>query len=213
MNDQRRTGMTLLELLLVLALIVAVASLTLPALRQSMENQRLRKSADTIRAEWSRARNTAMRTGRIQVFRFQIGGPQYMVEPWYTGDDYLEAAGPSASPDGLPLGQAGATATTSAGAAPINKQLPDGILFVGADTSSDNRALNIEQSLSSSPQLDMIWSPPILFYPNGETSTAQVTMSNARQQYIQVQLRGLTGIAQATDLMSPQEIALQGIVP
>jgi hypothetical protein len=49
---------------------------------------------------------------------------------------------------------------------------------------------------------DENWSPPILFKPDGTTSDASVVLQNDRGETIRVTLRGLTGIASASEVGS-----------
>ncbi|MBN2217459.1 MAG: prepilin-type N-terminal cleavage/methylation domain-containing protein, partial [Pirellulales bacterium] len=58
-----RRGVTLIELLLVLAILALVAATAWPSLERSLADQRLRDAADTIRAEWQHARAQAMSSG------------------------------------------------------------------------------------------------------------------------------------------------------
>ena len=74
-------GYTLLELLLVLAILVILAATAAPLLRGTMQDAALRSAADTIRVELTRANVRAMKSGRIQVFRFEVGGTQFSVQP------------------------------------------------------------------------------------------------------------------------------------
>nr|MBC8875895.1 hypothetical protein [Planctomycetota bacterium] len=62
-----------MEMMLVLAVMVAVAGLAYPAIQGAMDDQRLRRAGDLVRAEWARARVTAMKTGRMHVFRYEVG--------------------------------------------------------------------------------------------------------------------------------------------
>jgi len=55
-----RKATTLIEVLLVLALLVMLAAMTWPALDRPMADQRLRKAADRVRTAWVRARIDAM---------------------------------------------------------------------------------------------------------------------------------------------------------
>jgi len=77
-----RRALSLLEMMLVLAVLVAVGAMVLPALHGPLEDQRLLKSADLIRAQWTRARVTAMKNGRMYVFRYVTATDQYAIEPW-----------------------------------------------------------------------------------------------------------------------------------
>ena len=60
-----RQGLTLIEMVLVMALMVMIASITAPAFRRPLENYRLRKAGDVIRIAFTRARIRAMRSGTI----------------------------------------------------------------------------------------------------------------------------------------------------
>ena len=84
MRRSPRSGITLLEVLLVMALLVAIASMAAPALQGTLDGHRLRNSADTIRVAWTKARVEAMETGRTHLFRYQPSGSLYAVEPQYT---------------------------------------------------------------------------------------------------------------------------------
>ena len=68
-----RPAFTLVEVMLVLALLVVIGALIWPAVKGPFEGQRLRKAGDQVRAEWTRARTRAMKSGRTQVFQFQTG--------------------------------------------------------------------------------------------------------------------------------------------
>ena len=188
--NQRR-AFTLMEMLLVLAIMVIVASMTLPALRGPMENQRLRKAGDVIRAEWAKARVSAMKTGRIHVFQYQTDGTGFGVEPWYAADDDQTSTNDSSGKGG------------NATALRITQPLPDNISFAGGDTTSDSRSLHLENNMGGASGKA---ARPILFYPDGTSSTARVVLANRRQAFVVVSLRGLTGIAQVSDLLSADEV-------
>ena len=51
------------------------------------------------------------------------------------------------------------------------------------------------------------WSPPILFYPDGSASQAQLRLTNSTtQRFVQLRLRGLTGIAYVSDILVAAEL-------
>ena len=191
MNMNQRRAFTLMEMLLVLAIMVIVASMTLPALRGPMENQRLRRAGDLIRAEWAKARVRAMKTGRIHVFRYETGGASFGVEPWYAADDDQTSTNESSRQQG------------NVSALQESQPLPDDISFAGGDTTSDSRSLHAEKNMGGAGGKA---ARPILFYPDGTSSTARVLLTNRRQTLVQVSLRGLTGIAQVSDLLSASEV-------
>lgn len=76
---RRRRGVTLLELMLVMAVILMFAGLVWPMLARPLAYENLRSAADIVRAEWTSARVEAMRSGEHQIFRFQPGSGVYEV--------------------------------------------------------------------------------------------------------------------------------------
>ncbi len=187
-----------MELMLVLTIIVVVGASVLPVLKGPLTNQRLRKAGDAVRAEWNRTRVRAMKTGRIQVFRAQIGSAEYTVQTWYADDDDLASTNDSMKFGG----QSDSRQSDSQG---LSHQLPDGVLFTAGDASSDSRATKIEHQFGAGQS---VWLHPILFYPDGTTSTAKFVLGDERQLYfLVVSLRGLTGIAQTSDLLTAQEVS------
>jgi hypothetical protein len=212
---RRRSGLTMLELLLVLALIVAVGAAAMPAFFGPLENYRLRKSAELVRTQWEKLRIQAMRSGQTMMFRFQVGGNRAQGGPWNTGEDMLEgspfagggmmmnpaAAMPAAGGMGLPGGST----------YQLEEELPDQVMFVGVEAAASMRDAMIQQTaaaMAGPNQLpeDQAWSPPILFYPDGTSSTVRLLLQNKQQTFIMIRLRGLTGVAEISDLMSAEEL-------
>ena len=75
-----RIGFTLIEVVLVLAILVLIASLGMPVLRGTLAQQRLKYSADRIRGEWFDARVRAMEEGQIFCMRCKLGGSTLIVD-------------------------------------------------------------------------------------------------------------------------------------
>jgi Tfp pilus assembly protein FimT len=190
-----------MELLLVLAMIVVVVAMTVPALALPLDNHRLRRGADQIRASWAHARAHAMEHGRTYVFRYEPGTDVFSVEPWLSGDDYLE------SDESLTLGiQAGGpeSAVQSELSAKPDR-LPDNVVFVASETMADLRA-EMVASASSQQATAAQLSPPIFFYPDGTTSTARLIVANQRERFVTLTLRGLTGVVEVTGLQVKEEL-------
>ena len=76
----RRAAFTLIELMLVLAILLALAAFSLPMLSGVLENQRLRHSAGLIRAEWRETRLQAMEEGQIFCARYKLGGSEMLID-------------------------------------------------------------------------------------------------------------------------------------
>jgi prepilin-type N-terminal cleavage/methylation domain-containing protein len=187
-----QSAYTLLELLLVLAIIVIAAAAVAPSLRNVLRNTSLKSAADTVRAELTRAHVLAMKTGRTQVFQYELGGGKYKLEPWIGDDDALES----------PTGDANTAPPPSAsGAAHAHeKSLPEGIQFAQGNSTIESRSQRIEQELAGAGSGGVTWTRPILFYRDGSTSDAFIVVGNDRQVGIRIDLRGMTGAVKVSDL-------------
>src|SRR5262245_46707133 len=75
----QRHGLTLVEVVLVLALLVVIASVSTPLLQRSFERASLQNGGDLVRAAWSKARIAAMESGQAQVFRCEYQGSRYQI--------------------------------------------------------------------------------------------------------------------------------------
>ena len=76
----QRPALTLIELMLVLVILLALAAIALPALSGILENQRLRHSAGLVRNEWKDARLKAMEEGQIICVRYKLGGNEMLID-------------------------------------------------------------------------------------------------------------------------------------
>jgi prepilin-type N-terminal cleavage/methylation domain-containing protein len=79
-------GFSFIELLLVVALVAIIASVTLPALNGTMSSYRLRASADIIASELDAARVMAISRGAIYEVHFN-GNQVAVIDPQESTDD------------------------------------------------------------------------------------------------------------------------------
>jgi type II secretory pathway pseudopilin PulG len=207
------------EVLLVLAIVVMAAAVVTPSLQKTLRQQQLRRAADQVRIEWARAHIQAMKTGRIQMFRYRMGDRAFRIEPWIADDSGLEGAtsdatgfGPTATSDpslngGLPgpVPLAGGSSVSDDGV-PERFKLPEGITFSAGDAVAESRAVRIEDTILEYER-QTEWSRPILFYPDGSSSDAFVVVGNEQQTGIRVELRGLTGTAKVSEIGTVDELA------
>ena len=226
--EQPHLAFTLLEVLLVMVVIVIVASIAIVNMRHAFANTRLQKGAESIRAEFARARIKAIKSGQTQVFRHLVGDNGYLTSPHTTTEDLLESD--ARYVDAASLGfdtEEGSAADANAGL--LNgmggniEQLPDGVYFMGSDVAMDARA---ESRLSNYPELNATagggmaagsgggtgWGVPVFFFPDGSTTTARMVLANKKGFALSVELRGLTGIARIGAMRSANEIAPLGVV-
>ncbi|MDR3234626.1 MAG: prepilin-type N-terminal cleavage/methylation domain-containing protein [Planctomycetaceae bacterium] len=68
-----RHGFTFIEIVIVIAVLVIIAALGMPALQGTLAQYRLRSAADTLRGEWLDVRIKAMEEGQIFSMRCRIG--------------------------------------------------------------------------------------------------------------------------------------------
>jgi type II secretory pathway pseudopilin PulG len=189
----RRPALTLVEVLLVLALLVVAGAVTAPIMVGSIGRARLIHGGDLLRAAWAKARMTAMQAGDTYAFRFEPKGGRYQIalvsaisapggtdvnslpaEP-ATGDEYSDS-------DILRLSR---------------DRLPEGVIFDSARLATD------AQSGAPTPSTGD-WSAPILFYPDGATADAVVLLANSRGLKLRVTLRGLTGVSRVSEVENSQ---------
>lgn len=200
-RTRQRHAVTLLELVLVLAVMVAAGALVLPALRGPMEDQRLRKAADLILAQWIQARLAAMTTGQMQVFRYQSGTDQYEVQAWYSEGDVLEL--PADEPEATGNNRDPRDLQRPSLLGITGSRLPDGVTFLFGETHTDTRVL--QTGIESATALGHSADPPIVFYPDGTATDARLILSNERF-HVELSLRGLTGLGRVSQLLSAEEI-------
>jgi type II secretory pathway pseudopilin PulG len=216
-----RRGLTLIEVLLVLCVIVMTTAMVWPALEGPLANHRLRQAADQVRTQWYAARVEAMTTDRVQVFCYTPGGRQYFVQSQIEtsalvdpGTGQVVDAGAAGS-----LAQNGVMTAAGAAGIPGAKafRLPEGVSFAGeggtlsgldeADSAGGPSLddTGIGSSAVTSDMLGQQASEPIYFFPDGTTSNAKVTLRNKRGRSIAVSLRGLTGVVTVGSMQAGEE--------
>lgn len=201
-----RRGFTLLEIIIVLGLVVIVTGLALTTIQKPIAGRRLQLAADKIRAEWLRARNRAMASGQIYYFSCELGGQNFVIQPW-------SEAGADTSPgdDSLPPLESSEAPSLSSSPAgiPGSKPLPERIKFVDLQVTDGNWNATFSQGVggtsfwggpASALGLSTLESPlsagagsSIFFFPDGSTSSAVVTLENEYGRRIDISLRGVTG--------------------
>lgn len=185
-----RHGLTLMEILIVVAVMILIASLASPNMLGFLESQRLRKSGDIMRAEFAQARIKAMKSGRIYMFRYEQDTGNYITQPWIMSDDAIEA------------GEQAATVVSSN----LGKTLTEGVTFAGGESEADSRSQSIEAEAATDSLGSNNWSQPILFYPDGTSTNSKLYLANRKDRVIEVKLRGLTGMSTCSDIKTRAEI-------
>jgi prepilin-type N-terminal cleavage/methylation domain-containing protein len=177
-------GFTLLEVLIVLAILVTLAAMSWPALQRPLAQSRLRGAAKQLRLELAGARLKALQSGTVYQLRYQPGSRRFEVAT-FSGSDYSVGAGRLEPDDPRAEDQE-----------PAIGLLPRGIVFFDPEAPDDPpQAPDIAES-----EREDSWSDRIAFYPDGRTSNARIRLFGRYDYVADVTLRGLTGVARVERL-------------
>ncbi len=173
-----RGAYTLLELLIVLALLAALTGLTWPSVRGMLANSRLRAAAKQVRVALVTARGNAIESGEPHRFRYAPGSNWFEIGP-------LDA---SAEEDAAFPEQRSRRARRLK---TTRDFLPSGVWFAdlpSRDLEADR--LSPTETRDEDPELRTA-----IFHPNGRSSQARILLMADNGLVIEVFLRGLTGTA------------------
>jgi len=215
-RGETRGGYTLLEMLLTMGLVVAVAGLAWPALRGPLGNQRLREGAKTVRIELAKSRLEAMETAEPYQLRYLVGSGKFYVGPT------PEVAAANADTNEGPEWDFNKTAIDAAeGGSDVASSgqmlsLPEGVVFDdqtdGLNMTGDLQPLSdsaatatTAQSLENIPLDDERWSKAIRFRPDGTATPARIVLRNERQNRLVLELRGMTGVITVSPMYTAEE--------
>lgn len=82
MTTHKRSGFTLLETLLVLAIMVSLFALSWPAIRGPLAKARLKRAARDVQTSLGKARARAVEHGAAYAFRYEIDGNEFQILAW-----------------------------------------------------------------------------------------------------------------------------------
>ena len=208
---QLRGGFSLVELLIVMAVLAAVAGLVLPSMRGPLDKSRITGAAKELQASLAKARSLAIRESSQIVFRYEISGDRYMIEratgPVNAMITVLEdQSGTATTPSGLTSESAEVSAQSvdvTGESSLISQILREGRLPVGV-TFAEPVASAFITSEPSAVSLRR-WSDPIRFEPSGRTQDVTIRVAGQRDFVVDVTLRGLTAM---TSYSAPMRISL-----
>jgi prepilin-type N-terminal cleavage/methylation domain-containing protein len=200
-----RAGFTLMEILLALALLAILGAVAWPYIGNAYSGVRLRSAAQQIQSEWGKARVKAISTGLPHVFRFNTQAGDYSVVPWQEENAAIEASMPIPVSNTTTAPSVPDTITTYSGAATTTgPKLPEGMLFVDIQRTSDTRSVTADSQLNAAGV--SATAPPVVFYPDGTSTDAVLTITNGKGRNITINLRGLTGITRIGEITAGPEV-------
>jgi len=176
----RRRGTTLLEVVLVVAIIVIISGVGVVSLGSMYAPYKLNGAIDSVRSAWADARARAIEEGRPYRFAVEPSGSSFRVAPdqpeYWEGND-----GPSDDPSGKGL--------------ILEQSLPSGVRFTvngdGSAPSGDEPAPDV---VTEKPVTNTNWETTIIFLPDGTArEDVRVTFHVRGARTTSIQLRGLTG--------------------
>jgi prepilin-type N-terminal cleavage/methylation domain-containing protein len=175
----RRRAFTLLEIVLVMAVLLIAAALALPAIDAMMAGPKLAAARDMVRARWAETRGRAMEEGRAYRFAVTENTGKFRIAP----DDDVYWSGGAAegvSPDDKPY--------------IVEGELPDDVLFTTS-------ALAF-QGTTAAPGAGPDWGLAVaIFLPTGAArDDAELYFGKAGERVLGLRLRGLTGAVTAIDV-------------
>lgn len=171
----RSRGYTLVELLIVLAVVASLAGLSWPAVREMLAKSELRNAARQFRAALVKVRLDAIQSGTVRQLRYRPGRGRFEVSALASLDDEQSGDEPGLAARAPPNGSG-------------EDRLGAGVSFQEPDEPQPE-----DRPPDSAEPETQPWAAPILFYPNGQTSNARVRLEGRRGYHIEVTLRGITG--------------------
>ena len=206
-----RRGLTLVEMLLVLAILGIIAAITWPGLSRVWADHKIQEATEMVRTNLAKTRNLAVDSVLIYEFRYEPGGNHFLVVP-HEPSDFL-----SDDSNIDPQGQA-VQANASDKLVRIAGVLREGVQFTSITEESAKLGIpEIEQyspvaewQLEGLPVVDELkevnWSEAILFYPDGSAQAGRVRLTDEWGQVMELSVRGLTGAVTAMPLREDVEL-------
>ena len=79
---RRRSAFTLLEMILVMAILAILAGLSVALIPRMMADSRITVAGDTVRSNWAKMRAKSIQEGRAYVFKYKEKQPNFKIEPY-----------------------------------------------------------------------------------------------------------------------------------
>lgn len=226
-RDRRCQAFTLLELIITLTILTAMASLGLPSLNRMMARAEFKDGVFALQAELAQTRLRSMKSGEAYLFRCRIGTNQYEIVPktWFEQrlaqreSDFAEQrlapndlAGPAEVRRLEGARFSGVYLSESTGT-----RLRKKIALVEGETDLGSRKIgSLDLPVTQRPPIEN-WSDPIAFYPNGRTGNAVLFLESTGdfRYFSEVSLRGMTGTVRVSSIsgLPPDSPEFPSVLP
>ncbi len=188
-----RHGYTLVELLIVIAVLSTVIGMAVPSLRTFSERGYLQDAARQLRGQLLSARLQAIESASSRFFFYQTDSGVYLVTGADDALSLMDGSGDLFLGDDVedePV-EYGRSAGDSS-----EQLLPSDIRFVSRDMNAvgggaGDQSANRQSANGAAGD----WSEPLIFYPNGRALNTRIRLASDRY-WIEVTVRGLTGTIQ-----------------
>lgn len=194
MQRHGRQGFSLLELLVVIAVLLSVSAMAIPPMMDRLQSGRVQDAAESVREVLSNTRRYAIDAGVDYQFRYEINGRAFVAIPAepspvlansYTGDEE----------DTRIVVEAGEL---------------DETLFLrsmsGDETASESLEIDAFTDLPNAGELaQKTWSSPILFRFDGTSEDRQFRVMDEGTRTAEVTVRGLTGSVRVSQVFPMEQ--------
>lgn len=189
-RTRRPAGFTLLEMLLVLAILIAFTAITFPAVDRMYGTHRIQQASSELRSKLAAARLHAIDEGRTYEFRFEPDGRHCVIFA------RTQTAKSFDNRDRLSSRDAMQSASWS-----FHAELPEQLRFGPIPGPSERLTTNELRDVEHDEELSGVsWSPPIAFAPNGRSTSVSFELRDRDSRSITISVRGLTGAASSANI-------------
>lgn len=176
-SERPRSGFTLIEVLLVVAIMMTMIALAWTPLLRSWGDHRLKAATEDVRSTLAGTRIQSLESDTIWQFRFEPGGNHYVRVPYQQTQSQSES---------------------SSAVGRMSLILPEGLTFSENTSSITTRseplsALDVQGLTDAGELTGLSWSTPILFYSDGTASEETFQVIDDEAGELTVSVRDLTG--------------------
>lgn len=187
-----RRAFTLFEVLIVLSIIVALASMAAPNVMEQIRENRVFQQADEVREAMAMCRTRAIENGIDYEFRYEVSGPGFLVLP---AD--IESS----------VNEDGTSSTTEEYFRAAFELDEDMRLRAASGIEEESEQLDADRlsGLGSAELARKSWSKAIQFRFDGRSDDTIVRVSDEEGLTSEVSLRGLTGSVRVSQVYPDQD--------